>query len=334
KNTEFNEITLADSARRSHGGFWASRSTEVEDALKKLKPDLLYLNGYSNAIQIQSWLFAVKNKIPFMIRCDGDNIGKKKPWKSFLRRQFVKPITQSASRVTFQGRTNRDFWIANGAREEQLVWVPCVSDSEVFRKNSSIDQLAIDECRRSQGASPDDTVFVVSGKLESRKRPADAIKALSECKNSKIKLWFLGSGVLEAELQHLKETLGLSSQVTFLGFRNQSEMPSILKSADVLLHPSEFDPWPYAILDGAICGLALLLSSKTGSTADWIFEPACGMSFECGNIEQLKDCMLRLSRDKEELSIFKNRALERSKEYTEERFAEIFEELVFDSLKV
>lgn len=332
EKTGFAEKLLPDSAQRTYGPFLNSRSRELDKVLKEWQPDFIYLNGYTHAISIQGWRWADRHNVPFAIRCDGDTLTEKVAWKSAIRRKLVSVITGDAYRVTHQGRENKKFWQENGATEKQLIWTPCVSDSEVFRVKAFENEAERQSFRQAHEVGENDVVFVVSGKLIPRKRPADAIHAIAQNRDLPLRLWFLGSGELEAELKALATQLQVSDKIYWWGFRNQSEIPKILQGADVLLHPSQADPWPYSILDGAISGLALLLSNKTGSYPDWMADPPAGKAFACGDIDDLSRCIQEMVRDRDQLQAYQNAAQTRSQEYTESNFCQIFEDMVFSAV--
>ncbi|MEC4805279.1 MAG: glycosyltransferase family 4 protein [Jaaginema sp. PMC 1079.18] len=332
EQTGFAEKLLSDSAQRTYGPFLNSRSNELGKVLDEFQPDFIYLNGYTHAISIQGWWWAKTHNVPFAIRCDGDTLTQKVAWKSAIRRKLVSVITGDAYRVTHQGRENQQFWRENGATEAQLVWTPCVSDSQVFRVKAFESEGEQAKFRQAHEVAENEVVFVVSGKLIPRKRPADAIKAIAQYRDLPLRLWFLGSGELEGELQALATQLGVSERIYWWGFRNQSEIPKILQAADVLLHPSQADPWPYSILDGAISGLALLLSNRTGSYPDWMATPPAGKAFACGDIDDLGRCLREMEGDRAQLQVYQNAAQQRAQEYTESKFCQIFENMVFSAL--
>jgi glycosyltransferase involved in cell wall biosynthesis len=327
-HTSFNQVVLPDSATRPHGPFLNSRSRHLAHTLAEFQPDLLYLNGYMNAIQLQAWWWALRHQVPYLLRCDGDNIGRRSAWKAAVRRKLVFPFTRGACKVTHQGAQNKAFWAANGATEAQLVWVPCVSDSQIFRVQAFVSAAARQEFRTQYNTGPGDLALVISGKLESRKRPQDAIRALALCKDLPVRLWILGSGVLEEELKNLARELGVNDKITWLGFKNQSQIPAILQAADILLHTSQADPWPYAILDGAISGLALLLSDHTGSHPDWMAKPAAGMVFGVGKPDEIAGCLKTFVTQPKLLKACQQAAVTRAADYTETNFCDIFEGLV------
>lgn len=324
----FREVVLSRSARRPHGPFLSSFSLEVFTALRDFAPDAVHLNGYSSAIQWLGWTWAVARGVPVLGRGDGDTLGQSMRSRWALKMMLARMFTRRLSHVFYQGEENRAFWVLRGARAERMSWVPCVSDGQVFRRNAFSSPTEREVFRGEQGAQPGDVIFVVSGKLEARKRPADAIEALARCGTDSARLWFLGSGPLEKELVEHARARRLEGRISLLGFRNQSDMPRVLQAADVLLHPSERDPWPYSVLEGAISGLALLLSDRVGSHPDWIAGAEAGWLFPCGNVDQLAKLMGRFATELDELAKFKAAAARAGQNYTESNFCERFEGVV------
>jgi glycosyltransferase involved in cell wall biosynthesis len=117
------------------------------------------------------------------------------------------------------------------------------------------------------------------------------------------------------------------ARITWFGFRNQSEIPAVLQGADVLLHASALDPWPYSVLEGAISGLALLLSDRVGSHPDWIQAAQAGVVFRCGDIEDLGRAIRVMAEDRPARAFFQEAAAREAGRYTESEFCRRFEEV-------
>jgi len=324
----FRAVLLADSAKRQLGGFTNSFSLELFRELARFDPDVIHLNGYSTAIQWLGWLWALLHRKRIILRGDGDTLGATRGKRYIMGRTISSLFTRFADHVFYQGDENRKYWLARDAHAARLSWIPCVSDNLVFRTSA----FAGDEERRnlrSQGrAGDDDVVFVVSGKLDARKRPADALMALKGLQDARCRVWFLGSGPLDKDLRELAVSLGVEDRVYWWGFRNQTEMPRILQAADVLLHLSGRDPWPYSVLEGAMSGLALLLSDCTGSHPDLIQAAGAGETFTCGNIGNLRDKMSFFAENLSARIAYKKAAIVEGTKYSETSFCDIFEKTV------
>jgi glycosyltransferase involved in cell wall biosynthesis len=325
KQTTFPSVLLPDSGQRPFRGFFSSFSFSLFAELSAFNPDIVHLNGYSTAIQWMAWLWALTHNKQLAARGDGDTLVQSQSRFAFFNHQLARLFTVRLATVFYQGIENKAFWISKGARPQSLTWIPCVSDNAVFRQSAFPSPAHREAFRAAAGALPVETIFVVSGKLESRKRPADALIAFQSLKHQPCRLWFLGSGPLEKDLIQQAQSLGIADRIHWWGFRNQSELPAVLQAADVLLHTSERDPWPYSILEGAMSGLALLLSDRTGSHPDLIQEAQAGLTFQCGNTDDLAVKMTQLLTDQAQRKNFADAALNCAAKHTEATFCDIIE---------
>ena len=227
-----------------------------------------------------------------------------------------------------QGIENEKFWRARGTPPARLSWIPCVSDGEVFRREAFPDAPARAAFRAAHRTGPEDVVFVLSGKLEPRKRPADAIEALALGASPRARLWVLGSGPLEEDLKALARERRVDHKIEWLGFRNQTELPAVLQGADALVHPSEKDPWPYSVLEGAISGLALLLSDRVGSYTDLITQAGAGEVFPVADVGELAKKMAKLAADDDLRRTYQQAARLEAARYTESAYCDRLEAVV------
>lgn len=283
----FRSVVLEGGWLRWAGSFWSTFRLNLFAELERFDPDVVHLNGFANIIQWQAWLWARLRKKRIVARGDGDllndNARKQNSVSAFLTKLFCRHVDQ----ILYQGSENLRYWESKGASRDKMTWIPCVPDSRVYRHGGFDSPEERQSFRATLGIQPQDVVFLVSGKLEPRKRPTDALRALSHCGDIRAKLWLVGSGQLSVELDLLKTELCLEDRVKFWGFQNQTQLPKILQAADVCLHLSEHDPWPYSVLECAISGQSLLLSDKTGSHPDLITNEQQGMTFRCGDIVDL-----------------------------------------------
>lgn len=298
-------------------------------ALEDFNPDVVHLNGFSNSVQWQAWLWARLRKRKIVARGDGDTLPKLAPaTRSWHARRITRLFCRHLDHVFFQGDENRKYWLARGAHEDRMTWVPCVPDSRVYRQAIYPTIEGRNKFREDLGIQPHDRVFVVSGKLDPRKRPHDALEALAKVPDPRGRLWFVGSGSLEASLRAKAAELGIHERVHFWGFQNQTQLPRILQAADVCVHPSERDPWPYSVLECALSGQVLLLSDRTGSHPDLVGAVGGGITFSCGDVDDLANKMNQLCTEDAMLRQFQDNLHAKLNAYTEVVFCEIFEGVV------
>ncbi len=86
-----------------------------------------------------------------------------------------------------------------------------------------------DEARKSLGFAPQEKIILFCAKLQPWKRPMDLLHAFASAAIPNAKLVFAGDGAQRAELENEAAPRKISDKVQFLGFVNQSQLPSSLQ---------------------------------------------------------------------------------------------------------
>jgi glycosyltransferase involved in cell wall biosynthesis len=157
--------------------------------------------------------------------------------------------------------------------------------------------------RASWGVSPNDAVLVFSAKLQQWKRPLDLLRAFAKASLSNVFLLFAGTGPLLPQLQSEAASLGVASRVRFLGFVNQSQLPAVYASADLLILPSEFEPFGLVINEAMCCGCAVAASDRCGAARDLVAPVSPELVFRCGDIDALAELMKKATADPARLKV-------------------------------
>jgi glycosyltransferase involved in cell wall biosynthesis len=156
----------------------------------------------------------------------------------------------------------------------------------------------------SIGLDPRRPTVIFSGKLTPRKRPLDVVRAIERCRGE-LNLVLLGDGPLRHELAEAAVQL----PVRCLGFVNQADLPAWYASGDVLVLPSESEPWGLVVNEGMACGLTPVVSNAVGCAADLV--DGIGEIVPVGDIEALAGALMRAGRDQPDRHHEMQRRLER-----------------------
>lgn len=137
-----------------------------------------------------------------------------------------------------------------------------------------------------------------SGRLVPLKRLDILLKAVQAVsrKRKDFMVVILGQGELEAGLKKMASELGIDSHVLFKG-----HVPNILDylhATDLFVFPSEKEGMPNALLEAMACGLPVI-ATRIGGAIDIIEDKKNGLLVTAGDVEELKDAMLKLLEDEQ-----------------------------------
>ena len=121
--------------------------------------------------------------------------------------------------------------------------------------------------QRDAGKSaPDPFHIVASGRLTNEKNHVELIHAIARGRNEQdIELTISGTGPLKKKLQRLAARL--LSRPASIGFHKNTEMPALLRSGDLLVHPSIADLESVSVIEGMAAGLVPVIASSPLSAA-------------------------------------------------------------------
>ena len=130
--------------------------------------------------------------------------------------------------------------------------------------------------------------YLVVANLKARKRIDLLITAFGSyyARNRDIRLVIGGDGPCRRELEQLCGSLGITSQVTFLGELTREGVRDALWSAHVFVLPSAIETFGVVLIEALATGLPVL-ATRSGGTED-IVTDFCGMLVERDTVELLE----------------------------------------------
>ncbi len=118
------------------------------------------------------------------------------------------------------------------------------------------------------GIAADRPLVVCIGRMTPQKGHALLLEAVAQLHRSRSPgrrplLALAGDGPLRSQLEQLAHRLGIASQVCFLG--RYARVPDLLRCADVLVQPSEFEGLPLTVLEGMASALPVIVTDVVGN---------------------------------------------------------------------
>jgi glycosyltransferase involved in cell wall biosynthesis len=206
-------------------------------------------------------------------------------WKSTVKKILWPRLFRMADQVIVPSSGTRDLMVSLGLPAERVTLTPYSVDNDWWiRQSAAVDRSAV---RASWGASASDAVILFCAKLQPWKRAGDLLRAFAEANLRDALLVIAGEGPLRSELESQATALGIASRVRFLGFVNQSELPAVYTSADLLVLPSEYEPFAVVVNEAMCCGCPVAASDHVGAARDLVAPVRKEFVFRSGDVAAL-----------------------------------------------
>ena len=118
------------------------------------------------------------------------------------------------------------------------------------------------------------------------------IKAMSLLPKDQYEVWLVGDGERRASLQSMVDSLGIQERVKFLGLR--TDVPNILKTADVVVMSSHWEGLSLSNIEGMSAGKPFVASDVNGLRE---VTQGYGILFPHGDAEVLSEIITKLHDD-------------------------------------
>jgi glycosyltransferase involved in cell wall biosynthesis len=296
--------------------------------------DAVYVSGYYFREAWMVMLAARYSHIPLILATDVHSLDSRRVQSAFTRavkKVIVKRIFRMAGAVQ-TGSSGASAYVRSlGVPAERILLGGNIVDNVWWSAQAaSVDRAAV---RRGWNIPADAPVALFCAKLQAWKRPGDLFDAFARANVKESYLVLAGDGALRAELEHRAQALGVVNRVRFLGFVNQSGLPPVYAASDVLVLPSEYEPFGLVVNEAMLCGCPAIVSDRVGAKYDLVREGETGCVVPCGDIAALANLLGALLTDRPRLARMGAAAKERMKSWTPEMNVDTFARVVETAVK-
>lgn len=255
--------------------------------------DAVWIHGWAYATNWLAWASAAVGGLPVLLRGETNGLREPVGWRRTVKHAVLGAMFSKIARFLAIGSLNEKFYKSYGIRGDRIFLAPYTVDNEYFFERARCLEAQRRELRQREGIPPDLPVLLYCGKLIAKKRPFDLLRAFAIVgKKIRASLVFVGDGNLRPKLEEFATRNTL--RVHFLGFRNQSELPKCYIMSDVVVLPSDYEPWGLVINEAMCFGLPVVASDKVGAAADLIRDGLNGFVYPVGSIPALAEVLTRV----------------------------------------
>jgi glycosyltransferase involved in cell wall biosynthesis len=276
---------------------WAVREWRkggrIIDWLKAQQVRAVVIGGYNDPGRLRVIRWCHQHDVPCFLQADSNVLDDTQTAgiRARIKKAVVSRVVRWCDALLVCGRLGKEYFFKYGARDEQIFYHPYEPDYSLIR---ALPADAVERARARFGIRPDRRLMIYSGRLVPVKRVdllIDAFAAIAD-RRPEWDLLIIGDGPLRAELQsRLPERL--RSRATWTGFMDdQTTVSALYRAGDVLVLPSEYEPWALVINEAAAAGLAIVASNIVGAAAELVRDGVNGHIFASRNLDQLTECLL------------------------------------------
>jgi len=249
------------------------------------------LMGYNDLTRLR--LASVCRRMGIAVFLRGDSNIKGEPdgggVRQWIKRRVVGYAIRRSDVVMPMGRLGQAFFEKYGARPEQCVWVPYEPDYRRFRDVPPDD---VDAFRAKHGITADRRYILFCGRFVEVKRVDLLIDAFSRIAAERPEwgLLLAGDGPLRDALQQ-RMPEHLRPRGHWLGFLDVAELTAAYHAADVLVLPSDYEPWALVVNEAMAAGLVVVASDVVGAAYELVQDGRNGRLFPAGDVDALAEAL-------------------------------------------
>ncbi|TAJ85275.1 MAG: glycosyltransferase family 1 protein [Reyranella sp.] len=235
----------------------------IADLISQGRFDAFVVPGWSLRSYWQAVRACRRARVPVMVRGDSQLAGQRRGAVGRVKGVVFPHMLKQFDACLYVGRRNREYLEHYGVPAGRMFFSPHCVDNDFFRRLS-------DGARTPRAADGRRRVLFV-GRLVDSKRPLDVAQAVSRLSadGQPVELVVAGAGELRGRMEEAARTGGVDAR--FLGFVNQSQLPSVYASSDVLVLPSTaVETWGLVVNEAMACGVPAVVSDAVGCGPDLI----------------------------------------------------------------
>jgi glycosyltransferase involved in cell wall biosynthesis len=286
-------------------GISIKRIFDLRRQLLNIQPDIVHFTGLQLSgfhIAVACFLAGVQRTV-VTIRGSSADVIEFPKIKRFLLTTFLEPLTLAISKKII-GVSD---YVTNSK-------VPKIFSKKVFGTIYNFPPLiktnnyGSDLTRESLGLSEKDTVVITVSRINREKGLhilESAIVKIGVKKN--LKFLIVGDGEYLPDMKSNLSKFVMTGQVQFLGHRD--DIFELNKISDIFVLPTLHETLSNALLEASIASLPLI-ASDTGGVPEIVTSGFNGILVEPGNVAELSDAIVFLSKEHEVRSLYSNNSYE------------------------
>lgn len=268
--------------------FGGCDTPEIASIVAKGDLDAVIVSGWHLKSYWQTIMACRRSRVPVLVRGDSQ-LGTSRPalWR-LAKEVAYRGLMRQFDAFLCVGERNREYLLHYGVPRERIFPAPHFVDNAFFASRSRMEPAERAALREDIGLAENEIGLLFVGRFVDFKRPTDLLRAARVLldRGRRVRPLYVGAGPLEAALRAFAREQGV--EMTLLGFRNQTELPKIYASCDLLVLPSTAqETWGLVVNEAMACGCPAVVSTAAGCSPDMIRVGQTGATYSTGDAQAL-----------------------------------------------
>ncbi len=277
-----------DRPLQTAGSDWARAGAQI-DWMRKNKVGAVVVSGYCRVSSLRIAWWCDRNNVPCFVTGDANiHADRTVGWKRFVKSRIITWMLKRCHGALAFGSAGERFFVKYGAAPDRVFYFPGEPD---YARIEGVTTEEVRAAAATYGLEYGRRRLVFCGRLIPVKRVDLLIDAFEQIalERPEWDVVIIGDGPLRAELEH-RVPEHLRSRVKWAGFvGDQRTLAGIYRSCDVLVLPSDHEPWALVVNEAAAAGLALVTSDVVGASENLVKPGVNGYTFPRGDLNGLVD---------------------------------------------
>jgi glycosyltransferase involved in cell wall biosynthesis len=271
---------------------WRQGQQAIE-LLKQNAVAAVIVNGYNDLGRLRVMRWCRQQQIPCFIWGDANICAERllPTWKKKLKRAVIARVLPLVSGCFGCGRYGVEYWKHYGADPESIFVSPYEPDYALIQ---NLPEAYVDEVARNHQFDVHRRRMLFSGRMISEKRPDLLVDSFIQlaAERPEWDLVMLGDGPMKTALE-ARVPAELADRVNWLPFsNNQQEVSALYRACDMLVLPSDYEPWALVINEAVASDMAVVATHVVGAAVEMVVDGENGRLIPPGDQHALREALL------------------------------------------
>ncbi len=277
------------SAQKMADGLPVIDQQVLDERLNELKPDILFLPGWSFDLSQKALKWNASRSVPAVVMSESKRDDDTRSWWKEQLKYWL--YIRKFKGALVGGDAHANYAVELGLPRERIFKGYDAVDNAHFAKEAAYAREHEAEVRTAFPKMPARPFFMAAFRLMARKNALALLEAYvqyrQQCPQDPWDLVICGNGEQRDALVEVIQSRGLTDHVHLVGFLTYHEVGKWYGLAKAFIHPALKEQWGLVVNEACAAGLPVLCSRTVGAAAELVQDGRNGYLFDPADVADI-----------------------------------------------